>query len=145
MMILAMNSLKELKQITNHEGLKKYGFLNLSRESCRSCQAQCSDNVKSTVNLSQHFGHFEETNFYLCKFTFFMNRFNDIVTWDDMESELNWIYSETEKFQMPVCLCHNDLWHANILYDEKNGRLEVITDREGTFLKRKNFFNRTNR
>lgn len=74
-----------------------------------------------------------------------MNRFNDIVTWDDMESELNWIYSETEKFQMPVCLCHNDLWHANILYDEKNGRLEVITDREGTFLKRKNFFNRTNR
>ena len=32
MMILAMNSLKELKQITNHEGLKKYGFLNLSRE-----------------------------------------------------------------------------------------------------------------
>ena len=27
MMVLAMNSLKELKQIKNHEGLKKYGFL----------------------------------------------------------------------------------------------------------------------
>ena len=54
--------------------------------------------------------------------TFFMSSFNEIVTWDDTESELNWIYSEMEKFQMPVCLCHNDLWHANILYDEKNGR-----------------------
>ena len=38
-----------------------------------------------------------------------------------MEKEIDFIYSEAEKLQMPIGLSHNDLWHTNILYDQDKG------------------------
>ena len=39
------------------------------------------------------------------------------MTLDEMEKEIDFLYSEAEKLQMPICLSHNDIWHTNMLYD----------------------------
>ena len=46
----------------------------------------------------------------------FFCRFKEVVTWDEIDAEIDFLYSEIEKLQMPTCLSHNDLWHTNILY-----------------------------
>ena len=51
-----------------------------------------------------------------------LNRFvKEVMTWDEMEKEINFLYTEAEKLQMPICLSHNDLWHTNMLYDLESG------------------------
>ena len=48
-------------------------------------------------------------------------RFNQLVSWDEIEKEAESLYAETEKLQIPVCLSHNDIWQTNILYDKETG------------------------
>ena len=52
-------------------------------------------------------------------FTIF--RSEGLPSWDTLEKDAEYLLSEAEKLNMPICLSHNDLWHTNILYDEDTG------------------------
>ena len=48
-------------------------------------------------------------------------RFNQLVSWDEIENKVESLHAEAEKLQIPVCLSHNDIWQTNILYDRETG------------------------
>ena len=48
-------------------------------------------------------------------------RSEGLPSWDTLEKDAEYLFSEAEKLNMPSCLSHNDLWHTNILYDEDTG------------------------
>ena len=52
----------------------------------------------------------------------FLCSLENLFTWEELEKEIEHLYSEVEKLNMPICLSHNDLWHTNILYDEETGQ-----------------------
>ena len=52
----------------------------------------------------------------------FLCSLENLFTWEELGKEIEHLYSEAEKLNMPICLSHNDLWHTNILYDEETGQ-----------------------
>ena len=52
----------------------------------------------------------------------FLCSLENLFTWEELGKEIEHLYSEAEKLNMPICLSHNDLWHTNILYDQETGQ-----------------------
>ena len=52
----------------------------------------------------------------------FLCSLENLFTWEELGKEIEHLYSEAERLNMPICLSHNDLWHTNILYDEETGQ-----------------------
>ena len=66
-----------------------------------------SVSIKLTIDLSNNI--------------FTILRSEGLPSWDTLEKDAEYLFSEAEKLNMPICLSHNDLWHTNILYDEDTG------------------------
>ena len=43
------------------------------------------------------------------------------ISLEALEQECHWVQAELERVGIPVCLSHNDVWAANILYNTHTG------------------------
>ena len=53
---------------------------------------------------------------------YFFGRYEDLLCDVDWEKEIRWIEKFLKESNLPLSLCHNDIHHRNIIYDEENGK-----------------------